>query len=175
MSKLTGNRILDEIKRGKIKIDPFQEKNINPHSYNVTLANEMICYAEQYLDMAKDNTHFNTFIYEDGFILQPGKLYLARTAERIHTDFYAPVYDGRSSIGRLGIFTHVTAGYIDVGFNGFITLEIAVVEPVKIYPGVKIGQVSFETLEGEITLYNSDKYQNNQGIQPSKIWKEFQK
>lgn len=173
MSKLTGLRIVQEMARGKIDITPYDPLNINPHSYNVTLANELLMYNERELDMAKENRTYRATIQSEGFTLLPGRLYLARTVERIHTDFYAPVYDGRSSIGRLGIFTHVTAGYIDVGFNGFITLEIAVVEPVKIYPGVKIGQVSFETLEGEITLYNSDKYQNNQGIQPSKIWKEF--
>jgi len=173
MSKLTGKKILAEIVQGKIDISPFDPKNINPHSYNVTLSNEMIWYNEDYLDMAKENRYSNKLIPKDGYVLQPGTLYLARTLERVHTDYYAPVYDGRSSIGRLGIFTHVTAGYIDVGFNGFITLEITVVEPVKIYPNVKIGQVSFETLEGEITLYNSDKYQNNEGIQPSKIWREF--
>jgi len=173
MSKLTGNKILDEIKNGKITIDPFDPENINPHSYNVTLASDLVMYSTWGLDMAKEPLWYPSQIPLDGFSLKPGTLYLARTVERVHTDYYAPVYDGRSSIGRLGIFTHVTAGYIDVGFNGFITLEIAVVEPVKIYPGVKIGQVSFETLEGEITLYNSDKYQNNEGIQPSKIWKEF--
>lgn len=171
--KLTGKKIRSEIDNDRIFINPFNPVNINPHSYNVTLADEMLCYADDTLDMAKKNKDFRVTIPKEGYVLQPGKLYLARTVEHIHTNYYAPIYDGRSSIGRLGIFTHVTAGYIDIGFKGFITLEIVAVQPVRIYPFVKIGQISFEHLDGEITLYDSDKYQNNNGIQASKIWKEF--
>ena len=81
--------------------------------------------------------------------------------------------EGRSSIGRLGLFVHVTAGFGDVGFKGFWTLEIFCIQPVKIYPSVEICQVYYHTIEGEIKNYSSQKYQNNRGIQSSLLFKDF--
>ena len=81
--------------------------------------------------------------------------------------------EGRSSVGRLGLFVHVTAGFGDVGFKGFWTLEIFCIQPVKIYPSVEICQVYYHTLEGEIKNYSSQKYQNNRGIQSSLLFKDF--
>ena len=81
--------------------------------------------------------------------------------------------EGRSSIGRLGLFVHVTAGFGDVGFCGYWTLEMFAVQPVRIYPHVSICQIFYHQIEGEIKPYVSDKYQNNQDIQPSLLYKEL--
>jgi dCTP deaminase len=83
--------------------------------------------------------------------------------------------EGRSSIGRLGLFVHVTAGFGDVGFSGFWTLEIFCVQPIRIYAGVEICQIYYHSIEGEYELYKSGKYQNNTGIQPSLLYKDFEK
>ena len=170
---LTGSEIQKNVSKGSISITPFNLKNMNPHSYNLTIADEIITYKEEVLDPKKVNQTEFTKIPKTGIILKPGELYLARTVERVNTNKFASVFDGRSSIGRLGIFTHVTAGYIDVGFSGFITLEIVVAKPVIIYPFMQVGQISFIELKGDISLYKSSKYQNNNGIQASMMFKEF--
>jgi dCTP deaminase len=82
--------------------------------------------------------------------------------------------EGRSSVGRLGLFVHITAGFGDIGFRGFWTLEISSIQPVRIYPGVQICQIFYHTVEGEFTEYKSGKYQGNTGIQPSLIYKDFE-
>ena len=82
--------------------------------------------------------------------------------------------EGRSSIGRLGLFIHITAGFGDVGFNGFWTLEMSCLKPVRIYAGVEICQIFYHTIAGEYERYISSKYQNNQGIQPSLLYKDFE-
>ena len=115
--------------------------------------------------------------------LIPGKLYLGRTVERTMSDGFVPMIEGRSSVGRLGIFVHATAGFGDNGFNGYWTLEISCVQPVVIYPEIEIAQIYFHTIAdleddeyGEAGIperYSEGKYQNNNGIQPSMLWKEF--
>lgn len=82
--------------------------------------------------------------------------------------------EGRSSIGRLGLFIHITAGFGDVGFRGFWTLEVFCVQPIRIYPNVEICQIFYHTLEGDFVSYASNKYQNNQGIQASMLYKDFE-
>jgi len=84
-----------------------------------------------------------------------------------------PMIEGRSSIGRLGLFVHVTAGFGDVGFCGYWTLEMFAVQPVKIYPGVQICQLFFHQIHGDITEYSSEKYQHNRDIQPSMLFREL--
>ena len=106
-------------------------------------------------------------------VLEPNRLYLARTIERTETHNYVPMIEGRSSIGRLGLFVHVTAGFGDVGFNGFWTLEMFAVQPVKIYAGVSICQIFYHEITGDIREYKSGKYQNNQDVQPSMMYKEL--
>jgi len=167
-----------EIKRrlGKdIFIEPFNEKQLNPNSYNLRLANELIVYDEEILDMKKDNKFKKIIIPEEGYVLQPGKLYLGRTAEFTRTENLVPMLEGRSSIGRLGLFIHVTAGFGDVGFSGYWTLEIHCVQPIRIYPNVEICQIYYHTIEGDFHTYSKGKYQNNKGIQTSQLYKEFQR
>lgn len=171
---LSGKEILKHIGR-EIVIEPFDKKRINPNSYNLTLFNELMVYEDQILDMKHPNQTRVVTIEEDGLILQPNKLYLGRTNEFTKTNTYVPMLEGRSSTGRLGLFIHVTAGFGDVGFAGYWTLEIFCVQPVKIYPNVEICQIYYHNIDGEYDLYNSGKYQNNTGIQPSLMYKDFEK
>ena len=124
--------------------------------------------------MKKDNEVEKLIIPSNGLVLEANRLYLGRTVEYTETKNLVPMLEGRSSIGRLGLFVHVTAGFGDVGFKGFWTLEIFCIQPIKIYPNVEICQVYYHTLEGSHENYNSGKYQDNQGIQPSLLYKDFE-
>lgn len=156
-----------------IIIEPFSKKRLNPNSYNLSLNRELLVYENYTLDMKKENKAVSVIIPESGFELKPGKLYLGRTNEYTKTENFVPLLEGRSSIGRLGLFVHVTAGFGDVGFEGYWTLEIFCVQPVIIYPDVEICQVYYNTLLGSYEPYKSGKYQKNTGIQPSLLYKDF--
>lgn len=172
---LSSKNIRDEIRSGNIEISPFSERQLNPNSYNLRLAPDLMVYDEATLDAKRPARTRSFIIPENGFVFTPGTLYLARTVERTHTDRFVPMLEGRSSIGRLGVSIHVTAGFGDVGFNGFWTLEIHVVQPVRLYPGIEICQIYYHTIDTDnLTLYESGKYQNNTGIQPSLLYKELQ-
>lgn len=167
-----------EIKKrigNEIIIEPYEEKYLNPNSYNLRLHNELLIYEDAILDMKRPNKTRSIVIPEEGLVLVPGRLYLGRTLEYTRTENYVPMLEGRSSIGRLGIYIHVTAGFGDVGFSGYWTLEIQCVQPIRIYPGVEICQIYYHSIEGEFEKYNSGKYQNNTGIQPSLLYKDFEK
>jgi dCTP deaminase len=170
---LTGNAIRKEL-GGNIIIDPYNESQLNPNSYNMRLHNELLVYEEIVLDMHRPNRFRRYTIPEEGFVLQPNQLYLARTMERTETYNFVPMLEGRSSIGRLGLFVHVTAGFGDVGFKGYWTLEMFAVQPVRIYAGVEVCQIFYHSIEGDITEYQSEKYQNNSDIQPSMMFKEVE-
>lgn len=157
-----------------IRITPFSDDQLNPNSYNLTLHNEVLVYDNNILDMKKENTASTIIIPEEGMLLDPGKLYLGRTIEYTETEKYVPMLEGRSSIGRLGLFVHITAGFGDVGFSGFWTLEMFCVQPIRIYPGVQICQIFYHSIEGDYELYASGKYQKNKGIQPSLLYKDFE-
>lgn len=158
----------------KIKISPYNEAQLNPNSYNLTLHNELLVYDNLILDMKKENTASTVILPEEGMVLLPGKLYLGRTVEYTETDAFVPMLEGRSSIGRLGLFVHITAGFGDVGFSGYWTLEMFCVQPIRIYPGVQICQIFYHSIEGDYELYKSGKYQKNKGIQPSLLFKDFE-
>jgi dCTP deaminase len=123
--------------------------------------------------MARPNRFLEITIPPEGLVLETRRLYLGRTIEFTRTEGCVPMLEGRSSIGRLGLFVHVTAGFGDVGFSGYWTLEIFGVQPIRIYPGVQICQIYYHTLQGDYDPYRSGKYQNNQGVQPSLLYKEF--
>jgi dCTP deaminase len=166
----------DEIRKhlgSDIVIDPYDESRLNPNSYNLTLHDELLTYEEVVLDMASPNRTRRMRIPKEGLVLTPQKLYLGRTAERTETHNLVPMIEGRSSIGRLGLFVHVTAGFGDVGFCGFWTLEMFAIQPIRIYPGVPICQIFYHHIAGKITEYHSDKYQNNRDIQASLFYKEL--
>ncbi|NFH70620.1 dCTP deaminase [Clostridium botulinum] len=171
---LSGKEILKHIGKDII-IEPFSEERINPNSYNLTLFNELLVYKNDTLDMKIPNETEKLIIPEEGLLLEPGKLYLGRTNEFTQTNKYVPMLEGRSSTGRLGLFIHVTAGFGDIGFAGYWTLEIFCVQPIRIYPNIEICQIYYHNIDGEYDLYNSGKYQNNNGIQPSLMYKDFEK
>ncbi|MFW6364174.1 MAG: dCTP deaminase [Spirochaeta sp.] len=167
-----------EIRRrlgGDINIDPFHEDQVNPNSYNLSLHNELLVYEDHVLDMKHNNPSKSLVIPPDGLQLEPDTLYLGRTVEYTETRNLVPMLEGRSSIGRLGLFVHITAGFGDVGFKGFWTLEIFCVQPIRIYAGVEIAQIFYHTIEGDYDTYKGGKYQNNQGIQHSLLYKDFEK
>jgi len=157
-----------------IIITPYEHSRLNPNSYNLRLHNELLVYDEPYLDMKKPNKYKRLIIPEEGLLLETNCLYLGRTIEYTETYNLVPMLEGRSSIGRLGLFIHVTAGFGDVGFCGYWTLEIFCVQPIKIYPEVEICQVYYHTIQGEYDLYQSKKYQHNTGVQPSLLYKDFE-
>ncbi len=159
---------------GDIVIRPYEKKLLNPNSYNLRLHDELLVYTGDTLDMKQPNATELIRIRPEGMILSPGRLYLGRTLEYTETRNLVPMLEGRSSIGRLGMFVHVTAGFGDVGFKGYWTLEISTIHPIRIYPGVQICQIFYHTIEGAIQEYRSGKYQGNQGIQPSLLYKDFE-
>jgi dCTP deaminase len=169
---LSGNTIRSSLGKD-IVIDPFREELLNPNSYNLTLHNELLVYEEVVLDMRKPNRIRRITIPNDGLVLSPNQLYLGRTAERTETHNLVPMIEGRSSIGRLGLFVHVTAGFGDVGFCGYWTLEMFAVQPVRIYPGVPICQIFYHEIRGDFVEYSSEKYQHNRDIQPSLLFREL--
>jgi dCTP deaminase len=169
---LSGHEIRSQLGTN-IVIDPYDEALLNPNSYNLTLHRELITYEEVVLDMKKANRVRRLEIPPEGLVLSPNQLYLGRTVERTETHNLVPMIEGRSSIGRLGLFVHVTAGFGDVGFCGFWTLEMFAVQPVRIYAGVQICQIFYHQICGDIVEYVSNKYQHNRDIQPSLLFKEL--
>ena len=137
---LSGRMIKEKLGK-EIIIEPFNEAALNPNSYNLTLHDELVVYDEMNLDMREPNRTSTIKIPESGLLLKPGILYLGRTREYTATDNYVPMLEGRSSVGRLGLSIHVCAGFGDVGFKGFWTLEFHCVQPLRIYPNVEICQI----------------------------------
>jgi dCTP deaminase len=171
---LSGKEIDKRIGK-EIIIDPYDESRLNPNSYNLALYNELVVYKSVPIDMKRKNVVEKRLIPEDGLLLEPHRLYLGRTVEYTETKGLVPMLEGRSSIGRLGLFIHVTAGFGDVGFKGFWTLEIFCIQPILIYANVEVCQIYYHTIEGEFENYSSNKYQNNNRIQPSLLYKDFEK
>lgn len=158
---------------GDIRIDPYEPERLNPNSYNLSLHEKLLVYDHPTLDMRRENTASPFIIPKEGLLLETGKLYLGRTQEYTETQNLVPMLEGRSSIGRLGLFVHITAGFGDVGFKGFWTLEMFCVQPIRIYAGVEICQIFYHSLEGDFEAYKSGKYQGNTDVQPSLLFKDF--
>ncbi|MCA9012953.1 MAG: dCTP deaminase [Planctomycetaceae bacterium] len=158
---------------GDIRIEPFIEDQLNPNSYNLRLHDELLVYEEIVLDMKRANRYRRITIPPEGLVLEPNQMYLGRTVEYTETRNLVPMLEGRSSIGRLGMFVHITAGFGDVGFCGFWTLEMLAVQPVRIYAGVQVCQIFYHTVAGAITEYATGKYQRNSDIQPSLLYREL--
>lgn len=173
---LTDQKILIEIEKGNIIITPFDIKNLGTNSYDVHLSKYLAIYKNHVLDAKKHNQTDEIIILEEGYILQPGTLYLGVTEEYTETHTYVPFLEGKSSIGRLGIDIHATAGKGDVGFCNNWTLELSCVQPVKVYAGMPIGQLIYFAIDGQINNpyhhKNSAKY-NQRSLKPieSMMWK----
>ncbi|RLC45993.1 MAG: dCTP deaminase [Candidatus Cloacimonadota bacterium] len=199
MSVLLGSAIIEEVKKGKIIIEPFHEENVGPNSVDVTLSNKLLTYIKcsirkdrngnnivypvgdsTIVDMAIENEVYELEIPEAGLVLMPNILYLGSTNEKAGSDFFVPMYEGRSSMARLGIQSHLSAGFGDIFFKSNWTLEITVVHPTKVYANSRFGQVYFhevsedarETLVKSGKYYNG-KYTNQPGPQKSKSYLDF--
>lgn len=169
---LTGAEIQKNLGQS-IVIEPFDPARLNPNSYNLSLHHELMVYEEVVLDMRRASRTRRITIPPEGLVLSPNQLYLGRTVEYTETRGFVPMIEGRSSIGRLGLFVHVTAGFGDIGFRGYWTLEMFAVQPVRIYPGVEICQIFYHQVHGNVSEYRSDKYQDNRDIQPSLLYREL--
>lgn len=186
---LSGKEILKERENGNIIIEPFNMKQLNPNSYNLRLANELLIYdlpmgVQEYQAPSWQKYHCNVYkpidmkaetptkkitIPEEGYMLLPGLLYLGRTVEFTETHKFLPCIEGRSSIGRLGINVHITAGFGDCSFSGTWTLELSCVQPVIIYPNIEICQIYYQEVKGEVEPYHG-RYQNQTDIAASRFY-----
>jgi dCTP deaminase len=166
---LTDKTIIDEIMEGNIVIEPLIKENIGTNSVDLTLSNTLLMYTDHILDTRKKNAYAPMIIPEEGMILQPNILYLASTVEYTETLRHVPILQGKSSLGRLGLFVHITAGFGDVNFRGHWTLELCCVQPIKIYPGMKIAQICYHDIsEMPYTDYanKADAKYKDQGKDP---------
>lgn len=175
---LSDVKILEEIQKGTILIEPYNRECLGTNSYDVHLGKYLAIYKDRVLDAKKHNEVEHFEIGEEGFVLQPNTLYLGVTEEYTETHAHVPFLEGKSSIGRLGIDIHATAGKGDVGFCNNWTLEISVAQPVRVYAGMPVGQLIYFVVDGSIeNMYNkkqSAKY-NSRNIKPveSMMWKNF--
>lgn len=184
---LSDKTILREMEDGNIIITPFNRNHLNPNSVDLTL-NKMYkvpdwekhieVYGYTGFDCKKENFFKEAEMTEEGMVLMPNQLYLYCCNEKIgcKRNIRATIM-GKSSLGRLGLFVHVTAGFVDTGFVGSLVLEMVATVPIRIYPNQKICQIEFVRVEGGFTeTYDQkqgSKYMNQQGVQSSKMEHNF--
>ena len=173
---LTDLAILKAIEDGDILVEPYDRNCLGTNSYDVHLSKYLACYIEDVID-AKKHNHVEHFeIPDEGIVLQPGKTYLGSTLEYTETRSFVPFLEGKSSVGRLGIDIHATAGKGDIGFCNHWTLEISVSQRVRVYAGMPIGQLIYFKVKGEVEVdyqsKSSAKY-NQRTPKPveSMMWK----
>lgn len=197
---LTQSEIKRQMELGNIVISPLRETSLSgPNSCDIHLGNKLLVYKleepkrkpklmdlflrlfgknptqreEEILDIRKKNPTKEIIIPEEGYVLQPGVLYLGETEEYTETYGFIPKIDGVSSAARLGLCIHITAGFGDIGYKGKWTLEITVVHPLRIYPGSRIGQIYYDTPVGEIKDTYHGKYQGSTGVSASKSFEDY--
>ncbi len=169
---LSGDEIRRQIGKG-LEIEPFRQEQLNPNSYNLRLHDELLVYEEVVLDAASPNRYRRIEIPPEGLTLHPNILYLGRTVEYTETRGAVPMIQGRSSLGRLGLYINPGGGVGDNGYCGTWTLEMHSVQPVRIYAGMQVAQIYYFPIEGKCVEYCSDKYQNSRDIQPSLMYREL--
>ncbi len=145
---LTGHAIRDAVDRGDIRIEPFDEASLGPNSYDYRLQPELVV-----LEPGETGEPPRVAIGDGGFTLEPGRLYLGATEELIGSERYAMTLLGRSSLGRLGLYLNITADLGHIGALSNWTLELKVVQPLVVYPRMRIGQVAFWTASGTPAAY----------------------
>ena len=173
---LSDTRILEEIEKGTIKVEPYKRDCLGSNSYDVHLGKWLAKYRDEILDAKKHNQIEYFEIPDEGFILQPQVFYLGVTQEYTETHNHVPFLEGKSSTGRLGIDIHATAGKGDVGFCGNWTLEISSKLPVRVYEGMPIGQLIYFPVDGEVELAYNKKPNAKYSGQPNRpvesmMWK----
>lgn len=171
---LSGLKIKEEVEKGNINISPFNDSLLNPNSYNYRLGEEIFEIDDEVIDPKKETHYKRIKLTSEGYLLKPNILYLGSTLERIGSSKYVTQLIGRSSIGRLGLFLQVTAPLGHVGCNHNWTLELKTVQPLRIYPRMKIGQVTFWVCDGDKILYNGE-YTSYMEPHISKFYKECEK
>ncbi|MCB0617946.1 MAG: dCTP deaminase [Saprospiraceae bacterium] len=173
---LSDKMILLGIEKGEIVIDPFHADCLGTNSYDVHLGKYLAVYKDRVLDARRHNEIELFEIPEEGYVLNPGTLYLGVTEEYTETHAAVPFLEGKSSVGRLGIDIHATAGKGDVGFCNTWTLEISCTQPVRVYRGMPIGQLIYFEVEGEIVNYYNTKKNAKYNVRTDKpvesmMWK----
>jgi dCTP deaminase len=177
------------VSAGRIVIDPFDVRDVQPSSVDLHVDARFRVFANSrypYIDVREpmpDLTELVEVEQDDPFILHPGGFVLGSTLERVALpDDLVARLEGKSSLGRLGLLIHSTAGYVDPGWDGYLTLELSNVAnlPITIYPGMKIGQISFFRLTTAAEVpYGSrgthSKYQGQRGPTASRFFEEFQR
>ncbi len=186
---LSDKDIRSEIESGRVGVDPYEPKMIQPSSIDVRLDKFFRVFENhryEVIDPSKEQPELTREIEvgnDEHFILHPGEFVLASTYEVVTLpDDIAARLEGKSSLGRLGLLTHSTAGFIDPGFSGHITLELSNVAnlPVKLFPGMKIGQLCLVKLSSAAenpygsAIYGS-RYQGQRGPTASRSWLNFHK
>lgn len=168
---LTGQEILLQVEKGIIAIDPFRQDYLNPNSYNYSLGSELLEITNMPINTREKPTSIEHRIDEvDGFLLQPSKLYLGHTSEVIGSSKYVASLIGRSSLGRLGLFLQITADLGQLGEPHQWTLELKVVQPLRVYAGMRIGQISFWEPRGDIAQLYQGGYIEHNRPHPSRHW-----
>ena len=161
------------MERGTIIIRPFQAENLTTNSYDISLGRELLAYTSEVLDPYQKPEVRRIVIPEEGYLLPKGSFHLGATEQVIGSTQYVPLLHARSGTARSGLFVHVTADLVDIGFVGNLTLQLYATLPVRVYPGQKIGQVTFWRPYGEIRLYDG-KYQHSSGPQASKTYLDYE-
>ncbi len=175
---LSDTQIQESITRGEIVVEPFRPECLGTNSYDVHLGKYLAVYVDHELDARKHNLIKYIEIGPEGFVLQPGTLYLGVTEEYTETHNAVPFLEGKSSVGRLGIDIHATAGKGDVGFCNTWTLEISCVQPVRVYAGMPIGQLIYFKVDGDIQNYYHRKTNAKYNVRTDKpvesmMWKNI--
>jgi dCTP deaminase len=145
---LTGSEIVEQRRTGRIRIDPFYPEQISPNSYDFRLGDAVEMYESDVLDFQHKSRKIKIAIPDEGLVLKTDKIYLACTEELIGSDHFAAIVHARSSVARMGLFVHVTADLIDIGTYDRWILQLHAVQPVRIFRGMRIGQVTFWSVMG---------------------------
>jgi dCTP deaminase len=170
---LTYHEILDNVKMGNICITPFDESMLNPNSYDYRIDYELLELSDLPIDPKKRSSYHRIEFTDAGYVLSPHKTYLANTYEEIGSDKFVPSLIGKTSLGRLGLFLQITADLGNLGAKHKWTLELKTVQAIKIYPLMKIGQVTFWKTKGHNDMKYSGKYDRFSTAKSSEIYREF--
>src|SRR5271157_268454 len=154
---LSDVKIREALRERRIVIRPFRPDCLGTNSYDVHLGPYLAVYEDAALDARADNRVKEFRIPPEGFVLIPGQLYLGVTEEYTETHGYVPFLEGKSSVGRLGIDIHSTAGKGDEGFCNYWTLEMSVELPVRVYARMPVGQLIYFEISGRVQRSYSEK------------------
>ena len=186
---LSDRSIREALAAGRIVIDPLNEADIQPSSVDLRIDNAFRVFRNHtrgIIDVKEDQTDLTELVEvgpDEPFILHPGEFALGATLERVKipNDLVARL-EGKSSLGRLGLLIHSTAGFVDAGWDGYLTLELSNIAnlPITLYPGMKIGQISFfQMTTAAENPYGSgvlgSKYRGQRGPTPSRYFENFQR